>query len=48
MREGAWAHVAYGTLDEAPSLRPTAHIHVGSKALWFEITDGLPQHQELD
>ena len=48
VREGAWAHVAYGTLDEAPSLRPTAHIHVGSKAPWFEITDGLPQHQELD
>lgn len=44
VRGGEWAHVAYGTLDEAPSLRPTAHIFVGSKAPWFEITDGLPQH----
>jgi hypothetical protein len=24
-----------------------AHIFVGSKANWFEITDRLPQHQEL-
>lgn len=48
VREGAWAHVAYGTLDEAPSLRPTAHIHVASKAPWFDITDRLPQHAEFD
>jgi len=25
--------------------RPTKHIFVGSKASWFEITDGLPQYQ---
>ena len=48
VREGLWAHVAYGTLDEAPSLRPTAHIQVASKAPWFDITDGLPQHAEFD
>lgn len=24
-----------------------AHIFVGSKALWFTITDDLPQHQEF-
>jgi hypothetical protein len=26
---------------------PTAHIFVGSKASWFTITDGLPQHAEM-
>lgn len=48
VREGAWAHVAYGSLDEAPSLRPTVHIHVASKAPWFDITDGLPQYPEFE
>jgi hypothetical protein len=28
-------------------MRPTAHIHVGSKAPWFTITDRLPQHDEF-
>ncbi|WJR78124.1 GFA family protein [Bradyrhizobium sp. NP1] len=46
VREGAWAHVAMGTLVDDPSIRPTAHIFVGSKAPWFTITDGLPQYQE--
>jgi hypothetical protein len=32
-----------GTLLDAPSIRPTMHIFVGSKAPWFEITDGLRQ-----
>jgi hypothetical protein len=47
VRDGAYAHVTYGTLSEAPSLRPTAHIYVGSKAPWHDILDGLPQHEEL-
>jgi len=46
VREGAFVHVAMGTLVDDPSIRPTAHIFVGSKAPWFEITDGLPQHQK--
>ena len=46
VREGAWVHVALGTLVDAPTLRPTGHIFVGSKAPWFEITDDLPQHEE--
>jgi hypothetical protein len=40
-------HVALGSLRDAPSVRPTKHIFVGSKAPWFDITDGLPQHEEL-
>jgi len=48
VREGKYIHVLLGTLLEAPSLRPTEHIYVGSKASWFEITDDLPQRQELE
>ena len=44
VRDGAFVHVAMGTLVDAPSLRPTAHIFVGSKAPWFTITDDLPQY----
>lgn len=43
VRENAWAHVAMGTLIDPPSIRPSMHIMVGSKAPWFEITDDLPQ-----
>jgi hypothetical protein len=48
VREGAYVHVALGSLADEPSVRPTEHIFVGSKAPWFEITDRLPQHQELE
>ena len=47
VEEGTRAHVTYGTLLDAPSLAPQAHIFVGSKASWDVICDGLPQHQEL-
>jgi hypothetical protein len=46
VRDGAYVHVAMGSLVDAPSLRPNAHIFVGSKAPWFEITDDLPQFEE--
>ena len=46
VRDGAFVHVAMGTLVDDPSIRPTAHIFVGSKAAWFAITDDLPQYQE--
>jgi hypothetical protein len=36
--------IRMGTLDDDPGRRPFAHFWVGSKAAWFEITDGLPQH----
>jgi hypothetical protein len=39
-------HVAMGTLVDDPSVRPNAHIFVGSKAPWHTITDDLPQYQE--
>jgi hypothetical protein len=46
VRNGAYVHVAMGSLVDAPTLRPTEHIFVGSKAPWFEITDNLPQFEE--
>jgi hypothetical protein len=45
VRDGAYVHVAMGSLVDAPGIRPTAHIFVGSKAPWFEITDDLPQFE---
>ena len=48
VRDGRYVHVAMGSLADAPSISPTEHIYVGSKAPWFEITDDLPQHEELD
>ena len=36
--------VTLGTVDGDPKCRPGYHIFVGSKAPWFEITDGLPQN----
>jgi len=46
VRDGAFVHVAMGSLLDTPSIRPTEHIFVGSKARWFEITDDLPQFDE--
>jgi hypothetical protein len=46
VREGRYVHVAMGSLVDEPGIRPAAHIFVGSKAPWFEITDDLPQHDE--
>lgn len=46
VRHGEYVHVAMGSLVDVPSIRPTEHIFVGSKAPWFEITDQLPQSEE--
>ena len=45
VRDGAFIHVTMGTLLDAPTIRPSAHIFVGSKAPWHAITDDLPQYQ---
>ena len=47
VRDGEYVHVAMGSLVDAPSIRPSEHIYVGSKAPWYEITDDLPQNEEL-
>jgi hypothetical protein len=47
VRDGAYVHVAMGSLIDPPTIRPQEHIFVGSKAEWFTITDSLPQYDEL-
>ena len=47
VREGAYVHVAMGTLQDEPSIRPSQHIFVGSKAQWHSIADDLPQFDEF-
>jgi hypothetical protein len=47
VRDGEYVHVALGSLVDDPSIRPTKHIYVGSKAPWFEISDDLAQFEEL-
>jgi hypothetical protein len=39
--------IALGTVDGDPGGRPEAHIYSGSRACWYEITDALPQHDDL-
>lgn len=39
--------VPAGPLDTDPGVRPAAHIYVGSKACWFDITDSTPQFEEM-
>jgi hypothetical protein len=39
-------NIPAGLLDDDPVVRPTLHVFVGSKAPWWEIADGLPQHEK--
>jgi len=34
-----------GNLEGDPGLRPQMHMFTGSRASWYPITDGLPQHE---
>ena len=47
VRDGEYVHVALGSLVDSPTIRPSAHIFVGSKAEWETISDDLPQYDEL-
>ena len=47
LRDGTWGRVAKGALIDTPAIRPSAHIFVGSKAPWHDLTDDLPQYQEF-
>ena len=37
--------IAAATLDTPIDLRPEYHIYVRSKASWYDINDGKPQHE---
>lgn len=45
--ENGNGHVTLGTLIDPPSVKPSFHMFVGSKAPWYEIRDDLPQFEEL-
>jgi len=47
VRGRQYLHISLGALAGAPSRVPDRHIYVGSKAPWYQITDGLPQYEEL-
>lgn len=38
--------IAAGTLDGATDLKIAAHIFVANKGDYYELADGLPQHQQ--
>jgi len=38
--------IALGLVDGSPSIRPKAHIFLGSKAPWFELDEGIPRYDE--
>lgn len=42
-----WLGFALGTLDDDPGVKPECHVFVGSKAPWHDITDDLPQWDEM-
>lgn len=48
VRGGEYVHVTLGTLADTPTIRPSAHIFVRSKAPWYSITDQLPQYDEFE
>jgi hypothetical protein len=47
IQERQYVHVTLGTLTDIPSIQPSAHIFVGSKAEWESICDDLPQFETL-
>lgn len=44
-RRPDFVHVGAGTLDGTPDIRIAFHVHVASKASWYEINDALPRHE---
>lgn len=44
--EPGMVYVAAATFDTPIDRRPEYHIFVRSRVPWYEIRDGLPQHQE--
>jgi hypothetical protein len=42
--DGRFVFLPIGCLDDDPGARPLAHLFVGSKAPWHEISDDLPRY----
>lgn len=47
VRQRRFVHIPLGILADVPSVLPSFHINVASKAPWYRITDDLPQHDVL-
>ncbi len=45
VRDATYVHVPLGALIDPPTIKPRAHIFVGSKAPWELICDNLPQYE---
>jgi len=43
--QGPEVSIRLGTVDGDPGIRPQYHTYVGSKAVWDEIVDDLPQFE---
>jgi len=43
--EGDEVTIRLGSVDGDPGIRPQFHTFVGSRAVWDEITDDLPQYE---
>lgn len=46
VRARQYLHVSLGVVAGTPGRLPDHHVYVGSKAPWYQITDGLPQFEE--
>ena len=46
-QSGGAVIIPAGTLDEDPQIRPSQNIFWGSRAVWREAVEALPQHDEL-
>jgi hypothetical protein len=47
VRARSYLHVSLGVLLDTPTRLPDHHIYVGSKVPWYQISDSLPQYEEL-
>jgi hypothetical protein len=45
--DGSVYNIPAGSLDQAPGIDAKGHIFMGSKAPWIEVTDDLPQWDEM-
>ena len=43
--DGPEVSIRLGSVDGDPGIRPQYHTFVGSRAVWDEIHDGLPQYE---
>jgi hypothetical protein len=48
VREAKFVHVTLGTLVDSPSIRPSAHIFVRSKAPWYTMKNSSRDSSSLD